>query len=295
MENQRQDRRPVIDKPAWIRWLAILGAVWLLLAITYAILAVQSQRKQDKLTDSGVSQVNAFAEKAGLPLLEQDIKTLHDMLKEIGDKPEVLYASVIDHKNKIIAYTDAGWLMSERQEKVDQFQGVDTWQDKDAMMFFKPIIFAQTTIGEIRLAVSLKPVFQTKKRFINIAAATLTVLLACLLWIYGRQWLRRVVDLMRRRGVDVDVHLLVCPLCGQTADHDVLFCQSSNMDRAPIFRIAGNGNGNTSGSALRLSDIGTNPKLASVKDQMIRQCAEIIKRLADNETRAVRRVGENQR
>ena len=293
MENSLQNSRPVPIRPAWIRWSVILGAVWALLAITYAIMAVQSQRKQDKLIEEGVSQAGALAEQAGLPLLEQDIRTLHQMLKQIGDRPEVLYASVVDHKNKIIAYTDAGRLLPERQENVDQFLGVDTWQDHDAMIFSKPIYFGQTPIGEIRLAISLRPVLKPMQWFTRIAVAALIALVVLPLCIYGKELTQRISGLIKGRRADVDVHLLLCPLCGQTADHGAGFCQAANMDKAPVISITGNGTGTNKGSALRLSDIGSDPKLAFVKDQMIRQCAEIIKRLAVDHPQAGRRMREN--
>ena len=293
MANPLHNNPPVTRRTVWFRWLALFGAAWVLLAVTYAILTIQSQRKLGKLIDGGVEQVEDFAEKAGLPLLDQDINALHKMLKSVGDQPEVLYVSVVDHKNKIIAYTDAGRLLPERPEKVSRFHEVDTWRDKEAMVFSKPIIFAQTPIGEIRLALSLEPVNQPLKWFTGIAASALMVLIVLFIGVHGRVSLQRISNWLRGRRPDVDVHLLLCPLCGQKANHGARFRHSASMDNAPIIRISGNGAKN--GSGLRLSDIGSNPKLTAVRDQMIRQCAEIIKRLAVHDAVEGRQVRENQR
>ena len=293
MENRLHDNPPTTARTVWFRWLAVFGAVWVLLAIAYAILTIQSQRKLGNLIDDGVAQVEGLAETAGLPLLDQDINALHKMLKEMGGRPQVLYVSVVDHKNKIIAYTDAGRLLPERREKVSRFHGVDTWRDKGAMVFSKPIIFAQTPIGEVRLALSMTTVIQPMKRFSVIAASALIILIVLLSWVYGRVLFQRFADWLRGRRPDVDVHVLLCPLCGQAADSDARFFHSADMDNAPVFRISGNGANN--GFGLRLSDIGTNPKLTSVRDQMIRQCAEIIKRLAVHDAGKVRQMRENQR
>jgi uncharacterized membrane protein affecting hemolysin expression len=295
MDYRKQDRQQATGRPQWIRWMLLFGFVWILLAILYAIFTFQSQRKQETLIESGVAQVGRLAEQAGLPLLEQDIKSLHGILKTIGDLPEVLYASVMDHKNKIIAYTDAGRLLPERRQNIEQFQGVDTWQDQSAMVFSKPVVYAETPIGEIRLALSLEPVLGPQRRFAAIATVALIGLIALSLWVYGRQWMRWLKEMLRGRHADIDMRLLLCPLCGQTADHGSRFCHSSTMDSAPILRLSGNGTGINGGPVLRLSDIGTNPKLANVKDQIIRQCAEIIKRLAAEEPSAVQSAGRNQR
>ena len=290
MEKPPQDNQPKAPMPAWIKWMIIFGTVWLILAITYAIMAAQSNSRLAALIDDGVAQVKTMSETAGLPLLEQDIKSLHQMLKRIEERPEVLYASVIDHKNKILAYTDAGRLLPDRGDQIEQFQGVDTWQDQDAMVFSKSIYFAQTPIGEIRLALSLEPVLLPKKRFAIIAAIALTGLALLLLWVYGREWTGRIRDLILGRRAGVDVRFLLCPLCGQKAHRDARFCHASNMENAPIIRFFGNGADAESGSALHLSEIGSNPSLAPVKDQMIRQCAEIIKRLAAEEPPALRQA-----
>ena len=240
MDNQADNSPPSIDKPAWIRWLIIFGTVWLLLAVTYAILSFQSQRKQRALVQDGVSQAAVLSERAGLPLLEQDIQSLHQILKVVREKPGVLYASVIDHKNKIIAYTDAGRLLPERRENVQQIQGVDTWQDQEALVFSAPVNFADTPIGEIRLALSLKPVLQPKKQFAAIAAVALAGLLFLLFWVYGRTWMARFRRIMHGKRTDIDVRLLLCPLCGQTGAHGSHFRHASNMENAPIIRIFGN-------------------------------------------------------
>jgi len=295
MDYRNRERQQAKGRPVWIRWMMLFGSVWMLLAITYAIFTIQSQRKHETLIESGVVQVGQMAEQAGLPLLEQDIKSLHGILKSIGDRPEVLYASVIDHKNKIIAYTDAGRLLPERRENIEQFQGVDTWQDQKAMVFSKPVVYAETPIGEIRLALSLEPVLGPQRRFAAIASVAMIGLIVLPLWVYGRHWMRWLKEMLRGRHADIDVRLLICPLCGQAADRGSRFCHSSNMDSAPILRLSGNGTGVNGGPVLRLSDIGVNPNLAPVKDQIIRQCAEIIKRLAAEEPSAVQSAGRNQR
>jgi hypothetical protein len=112
----------------------------------------------------------------------------------------------------------------------------------------------------------------------------LIILIVLPIWVYSRRLKLWIASWIAGRKTSVDVQLLLCPLCGQTADRHTPFCHSANMDNAPIIRLTGNGAGRNSVSALRLSDIGNNPKLASVKDQMIRQCADIIKRLAENDT-----------
>ena len=109
--------------------------------------------------------VRTFVEQAGMPLLDQNIQQLRRMLVSLGEQQDVLYAAVVDHKNKIIAYTDAGELLFPGAEIQHPAEGVRTWLHKDAMIFSGTILFSSTPIGEIRLALSRAYILRCKKIF----------------------------------------------------------------------------------------------------------------------------------
>lgn len=277
-----RNQDPII-RPDLRRWLLILGGVWVLLAIIYGVLAIQTQRREQQLLNQGVALVQSFIENAGLPLLEQDVKTLHRLLTEIGRQPQVLYASVVDHKNKIIAYTDAGQFFPERSKKTNKVEGIESWQDKDAMIFAGPINFSQVPIGEIRLALSMASITRINRIFGIIVFFAMASVIILPLVRHGRPLIQWTSDLVNRKKRDNRVRLLVCPLCGRDADHGDAFCSRLDVDRMPILDFSGPTAGPDSMARLRLSDIGTDPKLALVKERLIRQCAEIIRKLAVND------------
>ena len=275
---QASDFAPVL----W-RWLLILGGVWVLLAIVYGVLAIKTQQREQRLLKQGVTLVQSFTANAGLPLLEQDVKTLHHLLTEIGKQPQVLYASVVDHRNKIIAYTDAGQFFPERSKKTNKIEGIESWQDNDAMIFAGPINFSQVPIGEIRLALSLSSITELKKIFGIIVFIAVAAMVILPIGLYFRQLIQWASELGYKRKQDGRIQLMVCPLCGQDADHGAAFCRGLDMDRTPVFRFPSLTAGMDGALKLRLSDIGTDPDLALVKERLIRQCAEIIRKLAIND------------
>jgi len=268
------------------RWLLIVGGVWVLLAVTYGIIAAQTSSHRQELTHNGVSLVKTFVEQAGLPLLEQDTHTLRQMLTEIGQRPNVLYASVVDHKRKIIAYTDQGKFLPVVKETASVLDGVQAWQDKEIMFFTSPITFSATPIGEVYLAFSTEAIGQANSLFIIIIvmAASLLGLLAFVS--NGHQliqWTRQIVGSKRTNNLDdADAHMIICPLCGQQADHGAFLSHKVDTENDFIIRVPRNPirQEGTAMTGLRLSQIGGHPQLVPLKNRMIRKCAEIIRKLA---------------
>ena len=196
----------IIGPDLW-RWLMIFGGLWVLLAIIYGVLAIQTQRREQQLLNQGVKLVRSFIENAGLALLEQDVKTLHRLLAEIGQQPQVLYASEVDHKNKIIAYTDDDQFFPERGKKTDKVEGIESWQDKDAMIFAGPINFSQVPIGEIRLALSMASIAGIKKIFAIIVFIAMASVIIPPLVRHGGRLSHWASDLVNRKKDDNDVRL----------------------------------------------------------------------------------------
>lgn len=276
--NQTSNFGPVLR-----RWILILGGVWVLLALVYGVLAIQMHRRERQLLNQGTSLVQSLTENAGLPLLEQDVKALHHLLAEISKQPQVLYASVVDHKNKIIAYTDAGQFFPERNSRTHKIEGIESWQDNGTMIFAGPINFSQVPIGEIRLALSMASIARIKNIFGIIVFLAVAGVAVVPLVQHGRQLIQWASSVGSRRRQDSRLRLVFCPLCGRDADHGGVFCRGFDVDRTPIYRVSNRAAGLEHIVHLRLSDIGTDPKLAFVKERLIRQCAEIIRKLAVND------------
>ena len=78
---------------------------------------IESQRRQ-ALIKKGVAVSKDISSQSGLPLLEMKIDVLSQLIETATQKPEVVFASIIDHKNKIIAYTDQKQLFSLNRKKI---------------------------------------------------------------------------------------------------------------------------------------------------------------------------------
>jgi len=86
--------------------ILILVAWFVLCLLIYIFINIWERNRRQALIKTGVSISKDISSQSGLLLLERDINRLSRLIDKITEKPEVVFASIIDHKNKIIAYTD---------------------------------------------------------------------------------------------------------------------------------------------------------------------------------------------
>jgi len=85
----------------------ILGLViwWLAMLIAYSIFTLRVNHFKGKLRQSGVKIVNEFSSQVSLPLLEKNSLSISKLLTDAANRTDVIYASVVDHRNKVVAFT----------------------------------------------------------------------------------------------------------------------------------------------------------------------------------------------
>jgi hypothetical protein len=279
------------------RVLMLCLLAWLMMVlITYVIVRINIGRVKRDISQSGIAMATGFSTKVSLPLLERDMAMLSQLLHETTDNPGVVYAAIIDHKNDIVAYTNAELIMPANKggfartiKRVSFWEGFAADQEK-IFSFSTNVTYAGTKIGEIYLALSAIEITQFKRRFSVITMSSFGVLLLLAIVLSFSD-----VTLTAKgsggqqgplRGEQVPLKKMAhmaCPLCGSGKPFTEEAVSRVNLDGFLFFR-AGNGESGTAESAtsqgVSLTEMGETEGLEWLKRQVIFRCTEIIRKLA---------------
>jgi hypothetical protein len=267
---------------------------WLAMLTGYAIITFRSDRHKDKLKASGIAITNEFSELISLPLLENNDQTIHSLLTDAANKKDVIYASVVDHRNKVVAFTGTGHLLPDMTEADHSVEKVSIWEGGVAshakfLNFASDITYAGTKIGEIFIGMSTSETFRTRSLFIIIAVSScLALLVLILVFCYrsiGASLMKAVNFYRSNSAIDPDLKdsLVTCPLCGTHKPLSDKVFQHSNLDR---FLTLGNSQDGPNaanvaqGKIINLEDLAKKEDLSWMRRQIIRRCTEIITNLA---------------
>jgi hypothetical protein len=268
---------------------------WLMIVlITYVIVRINIGRVKRDISQSGIAMATGFSTKVSLPLLERDVAMLSQLLHEATDNPSVVYAAIIDHKNNIVAYTNAELIMPVNKggfartiNRVSFWEGFAADQGK-IFSFSTNVTYAGTKIGEIYLALSAVEINQFKRRFgvITMSSFGALLLLAVVLSLRdvtakgsrGQQGPLRAEQVPLKKMAH-----MACPLCGSHKPFTDEAVSRVNLEGF-LFLRAGNGEPGAAGSSksqgISLTDLGGTEGLEWLKRQVIFRCTEIIRKLA---------------
>ena len=101
---------------------------WLAMIIVYSIITLRVNNLKDKLKETGVEITHEFSDLVSLPLLEKNSQSISTLLTDAVNRTDVIYASVVDHRNKVVAFTGTGHLMPDRTEAVRSIGKVAMWE-----------------------------------------------------------------------------------------------------------------------------------------------------------------------
>ncbi len=267
---------------------------WLAMLLGYSIIAYRSDRHKNSLTKSGISLTREFSKLVSLPLLENNDQTIHSLLTDAASRQDVIYASVVDHRNKVIAFTGTGHLMPDLTDAAHSVEKVFVWEGGIAshakfLNFASDITYAGTKIGEIFIGLSTGETGGARKIFLILAVLSgLALLIFVLVWRYpsSGSYLKKAFKFTRSNaatessGNDTRV---VCPLCGTHMPVSDRVFHRSHLDR--FLNIGSARDGTNTGKLAGDEKIDIN-KLVKQEDlswmrrQIIERCTEIIKKLA---------------
>ena len=172
------------------RQFAICLAIWLLINFSgYLFYHYTFERRNDAFFQQGLSETQNLESKSGPFVLEKDILSLNVAIKELQDIDDLKFAAITDHKNNILAHTNAD-LVNRKFEPLQNEKPIDTLDgikinsgisaDKTAVVgFLKNIIFSDVEIGKVCVALSTANLNSdlNRLRFLYLSGVVLTIIL----------------------------------------------------------------------------------------------------------------------
>ena len=209
-------------------------------------------------------------------------------------KKDVIYASVVDHRNKVIAFTGAGHLMPDMTDAVHSVEKVSVWEGGFAshakfLNFASDVTYAGTKIGEIFIGMSTGETFQHKNIFLMIAGLSCLALFVFILVFRYRSisgFLMKAFNFNRSKSAiksKGNESFVVCPLCGLQKPFSNRVFHRSNPNRLLTIGISNDGpnTGNVAHSKIiDINDLARKEDLSWMRRLIIERCTEIIKKLA---------------
>ena len=277
------------------RWFICLFIWWVLAVFMYLYIASRENSQIGEVTKAGIPTILENATKAALPLLERDVQSLTGLARQMASQKNVVNVAIIDHKNKIIAYTDPEQPVPPVAATADHQNGVSHWQytledGTRAVCFSADIDYAETKIGEVILVMAAGD-------FKNLTVVfTFATLISLVLVIFGLLLLdfKGISPLMTvtmerfrswsgQHGTLADGREVICPLCGTHKPLTRTFLIDVSVDHHPALRPTRNEAGTATMQTqrgIRLREIARREDLGWLRRQIVIRCADIIKKLA---------------
>jgi len=269
--------------------------VWLIaMVIIYSIIAIRIDRIKDKIRESGIEITLESSKLVNLALLENDVQTIHTLLLDATKKSDVVYASVVDHRNKVVAFTGVGHLLPDMTGAGRSVENVSIWEGEFAnfpkiLNFVSEITYAGTKIGAFFVGLSATEVIRLRNQFIIVAVLSGLVLLSVISALHFRgirSILMKFRDFKRTEPVMASTSKkprVTCPLCGMQKPLSNRVFSHPKLDRLFIIEPAKHepGSGEPADSkAINLSGLAERKDLSWIKSRVILRCTEIIRKLA---------------
>ncbi len=273
----------------------ILGLAiwWLVMLLVYSLFTLRVNRLKNNLIQSGVELTREFSDLVSLPLLENNSQTISKLLTDAANRSDVIYASVVDHRNKVVAFTGTGHLMPDLTEAARSVDKISIWEGGFAsharnLNFVSDITYAGTKIGEIFIGLSTPKMVQTRKQFIYIAVASCLILLI-LVAVFRYQTLKAFVNKYidaKRSGVATSASLsetlIHCPLCGTQQPLSPKLFKQSRLDKfwsSRDWKFESNPGSDSDTKQSNMQGLEKKEDLSWLKRQIIVRCTEIINKL----------------
>jgi hypothetical protein len=273
--------------------ILILVIWWLAMLIAYSIITLRANHLRSKLRESGVEIAHEFSNLVSLPLLERNSQSISTLLTDAVNRTDVIYASVVDHRNKVIAFTGTGHLMPDRTEAVRSVEKVAMWEGgftshAKILNFVSDVTYAGTKIGEIFIGLATPKTFQIRKQFIYIAVVSSLILLS-LITVFRyptiKTFLLTTLNLNSARTASepaLQKKAIICPLCGTQQPFSGKLFKRSSLDkfmRTGDLKPISNPEDVAGGETVDSPELPGKEDFSRIKRQIILRCTEIIKKL----------------
>ena len=269
------------------KMILCLVAWFVICTIFYILIHIREDNRQQALIKVGVSISKDISSQSGLPLLERNIKLLSRIIEKITQKPEVVFASIIDHKNKIIAYTDQKQFLALDQQKAGVVEDVHYWRISNpnhqrVMNFSSDVTFSGTRVGEVFISLATENIGQLKRLFVFFAVSTLLAIVFLFTIVNYKDcfsWLKTLNTNLKshKKPVlnDFRDSEISCPLCGNQENFSSDGFHIPDLEKFPILKQSSETN-----NSVLLQEIAKVEQLNWLKRQIVIQCTRIINKIA---------------
>jgi hypothetical protein len=262
--------------------------------IAYSIFTLRVNHLKGKLRQSGVKITNEFSSLVSLPLLERNSLSISKLLIDAASRADVIYASVVDHRNKVVAFTGTGHLMPDMTEAARSVDKVSMWEGGFAshariLNFVSDVTYAGTKIGEIFIGLSTPETFQTRKQFIFIATSSCLILLflvAVFRYQTIKAFMMKYLNFNRSNAAmntTLNGSLISCPLCGTQKPFSSKLFNQSSIDKFLAIgdsKLESNPGDIADSKRIDSQELQKKEDLSWIRRQIILRCTEIINKLA---------------
>lgn len=268
--------------------IIICLVVWFVIcSVFYISIHIWEGNRMQKLVKTGVSISKDISSQSGLPLLEKNITLLSRLIETIKQRPEVVFASIIDHKNKIIAYTDQEQFFTLNKQESGVLDDVHYWRisnlnNQKVMNFSSEVTFSNTRVGEVLISLAVKNDGQLKRLFLFFSVLSLmAIAFFCGIVNYKDliSWCRALKKNKRSPKEtfikDSGYSEISCPLCGNPDNFSLKGFQAPDLDKFFILKQYSGTH-----ASILLSDIAKIEELSWLKRLIVAQCTKIINKIA---------------
>jgi adenylate cyclase len=179
IEKKRQSVMKSLPQPQIMIWLQLSIATTIIICLVVALLSVgillrQKKRLKDQMETIGKVSLNYFANDARIPMLENNILRLNTLINEAGSVEGLVYATIVDNKNQVLADTDNDKIgasfdgFPQKENFKEEQSGITRFEytkppDQHILNLTSPIRFKDKKLGEVHVGVSLNFIQQVIK------------------------------------------------------------------------------------------------------------------------------------
>ncbi len=193
IEKKRRSLMKKLPQPQIMIWLQLSMATTIIICLVVALLSVgillrQRDRLKDQMETIGKVSLSYFANDARIPMIENNTLRLNTLINEAGSVPGLVYATIVDNKNQVLADTDNDKIGTffegfPQQENKKEQNGITHFEyiappDQRILNLTSPISFKEKKLGDVHVGVSLNFIEQViKEERWNIIGMTLFLVL----------------------------------------------------------------------------------------------------------------------
>ena len=259
-------------------------SIWLIVCLLIHFIGYAVEHnKEKKLVNSGIAICKEISGQSGLPLLEREFAHLSTLIEQTTKKPSVVFAYIIDHKNKIIAYSDQNQFFTLNRKYARQEDGIKYWraislETHNIINFLSPITFSDTKVGEVFISLAT----QNFKLFYRIVMLFAALSFFCIILFFGTANYQHILIWIQKKDASANnmtdttadeadgAALFTCPLCHATTRFSEQTCDG-RIESLTILTRYGEFK-----DTIMLYDLNKFEELGWIKQRIITKCVKII-------------------